>query len=520
MSGGGGESQTVNNAPWIQQQAYLEHGYRQAANNLQRNQPRYFPGSTVVGPSAASQAAMRMMQGAAGRAQNTLNAAGSQLGGLMATGGIPNMNFSAFNGKLNSLYGQLGKNSEGYGLMKNVYGAAGQPLKGDKYIDATYKAAQAPLQGDQYLKDMYAQAGKPLEGDQLTRELYSQVGKPTEADAMLKNTYANAVLNPTVKAELEKTTAGDYLGGGQFMRSYGSDIINAVNNQFAASGRSGGAYQGNAMAEGLGDAAGRLYGDERNRQLSAAELLSGRELGYSQLRGDIANNLNQIGLGRQQLQGGLAQNLSQNALAQTQMRGEFANMLSNNRLNQLGLQGNLGNMLSQNRLQQLGLQGQMASNMAQDTLGRQGLQLGAAQSMASNSLQAQGLEAQMAQARASNRLQALGMAPALAEAQSIAPGMLASAGAMREQYAQRALDDRVNRWNFNQNRPNAGLSQYMQMVSGGGSPGSYQTSTGPGPNRPMAALGGAATGAALGSAVPGIGTGLGAAAGGLIGWFS
>jgi len=114
------------------------------------------------------------------------------------------------------------------------------------------------------------------------------------ADTLRNLSTQGGRVDPRVDQMLGATIGGDYLGGGQFMSAYGDQIRDDLNSQFA--GRSGSAYHAQNMARGLGSAAAQLYSGERDRQLSAAELLSGRQLEGRQLQMNAAQNLagNQI----------------------------------------------------------------------------------------------------------------------------------------------------------------------------------------------------------------------------------
>lgn len=69
--------------------------------------------------------------------------------------------------------------------------------------------------------------------------------------------------------QLQATMAGDYLDPTQnpMWNRAAREITDRVNSQFGAAGRTGSAGHAGAIAQGLGDAAAGLYGDERNRQM-------------------------------------------------------------------------------------------------------------------------------------------------------------------------------------------------------------------------------------------------------------
>lgn len=65
-----------------------------------------------------------------------------------------------------------------------------------------------------------------------------------------------------------------------------------------------------------------------------------------------------------------------------------------------------------------------------------------------------------------NQMQAAGMAPQTAGLNYFDANQLLQAGALRDDYLQRVRNDRVNRWNFDQERPYDALGRYQQMIQG------------------------------------------------------
>lgn len=172
----------------------------------------------------------------------------------------------------------------------------------------------------------------------------------------------------------------------------------------------------------------------------------------------------------------------------------------------------------QGAAQQAGMQYNQAVNQAlsnASSAGRygsnaMGTQLGAANTAFANALAntAGNLAYQnYAQERAMQN-QAAQMYPQLAQADYYDINQLAQAGQTAESYKQAALQDAINRWNYQQNQPQNALQQYMSYVYGApmGSVQSQQVY-----RNPMAGvIGGAGIGGSVGG-VPGalIGGGLG-----------
>jgi len=114
-----------------------------------------------------------------------------------------------------------------------------------------------------------------------------------------------------------------------------------------------------------------------------------------------------------------------------------------------------------------------------------------------------------------NQLGAAQAAPGYAQSDYADMNKLIAVGAAREGQEQAQLQDRINRFNFNQARPWDQLGRYSGLVSGGF--GSSQETASPLYSNPGANfLSGALGGAALGQAT-GLGAGWGALGGGLLG---
>ena len=129
--------------------------------------------------------------------------------------------------------------------------------------------------------------------------------------------------------------------------------------------------------------------------------------------------------------------------------------------------------------------------------------------------QALGMGLDLYEAERARQQAAIGAAPGLAAQDYTDIGQLAQVGQATEGYQQAALQDAIQRFNFQQQAPYTALQSFLSGAYG--APMGQQTIQ-PTYSNPLAGvLGGALTGAKLGSMVPGLGTGLGAAAGGLLG---
>ena len=110
---------------------------------------------------------------------------------------------------------------------------------------------------------------------------------------------------------------------------------------------------------------------------------------------------------------------------------------------------------------------------------------------------------------------AAGMLPRLAATDYADIGQLECVGRTREEYGQRQIQDAINRYEFEQQKPASKLAQYQQFIRG--NYGGPMTKTQPiYSNKAGGILGGAATGAAITNIWPELGM-LGLLAGGILG---
>lgn len=107
------------------------------------------------------------------------------------------------------------------------------------------------------------------------------------AQGMIRDT-ASSPYGTNALNFMNKTIQGDYLGGGEYMRAYGNDVMDRVNTQFAQAGRTGSGYHAKAAAEGLGNVTARMYDQERGRQMQVASMIPQLQAGQYQ----AANALN------------------------------------------------------------------------------------------------------------------------------------------------------------------------------------------------------------------------------------
>lgn len=162
------------------------------------------------------------------------------------------------------------------------------------------------------------------QGPAASSDYYSSVlnNNPTQAtDNFYSSQLSSDFGNQDVVGELNKTLKGDYLGAAPFMQAYGNDIMDNVNSAFSRGGRTGSGYHSATAGRELGNAASRLYSDERNRQMGAGRDLSNI---YSQGK---QNQFNAAG--------GLNANVRDNMANKFAAAGGINNQYNTGRSNQL-----------------------------------------------------------------------------------------------------------------------------------------------------------------------------------------
>jgi len=162
-------------------------------------------------------------------------------------------------------------------------------------------------------------------------------------------------------------------------------------------------------------------------------------------------------------------------------------------------------------------QEQRAQGALANALANQAAQLGYSGYEAERGRQQQalGMGLDLYEAERARQQAAIGAAPGLSAQDYTDIAQLAQVGQASEAYQQAALQDAIQRFNFQQQAPYSSLQSFLSAAYG--APMGQQTVQ-PTYSNPLAGiLGGALTGAKLGSAVPGLGTTAGAIGGGLLG---
>lgn len=163
--------------------------------------------------------------------------------------------------------------------------------------------------------------------------------------------------------------------------------------------------------------------------------------------------------------------------------------------------------------------GNVGSGINQEVMGRTlgdiatGIYGGDYQQERGRQLAAAGQVAGLAGQQTGQQMGAAAMVPALAQQQFMPTDQLAQVGATRESLGEAQLQDAINRFNFEEQKPFNKLNMYSQYL--GNAPGGQVQSTQPVfRNRAAGGLGGAATGAGIANLL-GVGGGWGAGLAGL-----
>lgn len=467
MSKGGGSSgsqkQTVVSQPWDQAQPYLTDIFGKA-QSLSNQPAQYYPGSTVVGPTAA--------EGQAWNARSNYD--------QNVFGGGNYLNYGSLAGTLNN---QVGGNT-GIGNMAGTLAPQATDL-----LTSGFKAPDTS--GITGIQSPGASNAASNIGN------YS-FGTTLDANGMAPTFGVAGGLDARGAYQQALSGQPDYAGvqgaidaaNAPILRQFNQQILPQLNQQATFTNNSTGGVK----------ALNRVLPDIGERMATNAQTITNNErLRALDAQQQAANAVSQgglqgYGLGLQTAQGqrGLEQNLANLGLQTDTTRGQL----------QLNDQGaNLAN--SQFGLQQQG--------MAQDANDR----------YRSDLLSYGSLAGQLGSTAGNQQLQAAGLWPTINQA-----GQQPANDALQYANYDRALQEdqlgaNVDKFNYLRDQPYNNLNWYGSLVNGTASPYSTQTQTGPAQSRAAGTLGGALVGYQLANQLGGgntwanlLGTGLGGYLGG------
>lgn len=472
LFGGGGsksQQQTVVSQPWDKAQPYLTDIFGRA-QNLSNQPASYFPGSTVVGPTAA--------EGAAWDTRANYNNS--------VFGGATPLNYGSLTGALNT---QLGGNSTLGNMAGQIAPQATEALTSGFRAPDTSGIAGIQTPG---ASNAAGNIGSYSFGTSLDANgMAPTFGVAGGLDA--RGAYAKA---------LEGTP--DYSGLQGAIDAANAPILRQLNQEILPSLNQKATFTNNSTG-GI-KALNRVLPEIGERMATNAQTLTNQErLRALDAQQQAANAVSQggfqgYGLGLQTAQGqrGLEQNLANLGLATDTTRGQL----------QLSDQG--ANLANAN----LGLQQQGMIQDANDRYRQDLLSYGS-------------LAGQLGTSAGNQQLQAAGLFPSANQVgQTPANDALQYANYDRA-LQEDALQSQIDKFNYLRDQPYNNLNWYSGLVNGTANGYGTQTQTGPAQSRAAGALGGALTGYSLANALGYnkdtqqsnlygnlIGTGLGALIGG------
>ena len=317
----------------------------------------------------------------------------------------------------------------------------------------------------------------------------------------------------------------------QLSQSTLAGVLPSIQKQFIEGGSLSSPQAAYASSQGataaLAPVLNQAFQQEQQNQINAANMEGNLRLGRGQLQTQAEQAAANARLGRAGVQTTAANDVANAMLGRAGVQTTAASDLGNQFLTGAGQQANAAGLLGN-----LGLGNAAAQNQAGATLGNQlltgsGQQAGALSSAlsgatglgnlqagAASNLGNLGVSGQNAQTNALSALgntygqgvdqiiKALGLYPQTAAGTLTGAQAVTSAGQQQQALSQNAINDQLQRWNYQQTSPFNNLNQFLGQVSGnyGG------TATQSNPyymNQGANALGGALGGAALGSTILG-----------------
>jgi hypothetical protein len=272
MSGGGGKTQTTQQTaksePWAAQQPYLTHGFEQARQQYDSDQPSFYPGQTYTDFDPATVQALDMQQSRAVGGNPLTTAAqreaGMTLGGDYLSAGNPYMGAMTdrISGdvarNVNSQFGAGGRFGSGLHAeaIARGTGDALAPIQFQNYADERGRMQNAMMAAPGLAQQDYFDIGQ-LAGVGATRE--GKAGEALQGDIERYNFGEN----------IERLKLADYMG--LIQGNYGGETQSMMSQPL---------YR-NGLASGLGGAAsGAAMGSMFGPVGMGAGALLGGALGY------------------------------------------------------------------------------------------------------------------------------------------------------------------------------------------------------------------------------------------------
>lgn len=413
MQGGGTTTTTQKSDPWSGAQPYLTDLMSKAQQTYDASQGQNQLPPTYAGPSATTQNALQDIVSRAQNGSPLINTADQSLSNVLQPRTAPGADtlqslLSGYNDPGNA-YAQAGAGSN---AALGAAGGVGGSL-------AQMGASGPNIGGSESLLSNLANSGPNVGGSASVLAGLSHTQTPGAAQV---NPYLDQMFSAASKP-----------------------VIDTVNAQAGAAGRTGSGAQQQLLTRNLGDLAANMYGQNYAQEQQIAQNQQGLNQG-------AASALGNLGLGAYGAQTGAANSLGNLGLgafgAQSSALGNAANILSGLGENQASRQLQAGNQLSSNALNQAGVQ-----------------------AGAANALNSQ-FNTQNAQS-----IQGAAVAPTLAGQDYTDLQNMLTAGGAYDTQAQNQLNSILNQFQYSQQQPWNILSGYSGAISGLGGLGGSSTGT-------------------------------------------
>lgn len=537
MGSKGSSDQVQTQEPWGAQAPYLKGGFQEAYKQFNQGGPQYFPDATYVPFSSQTEQALSMTQQRALNGSPVTNAAqnlaAQSLNSRPQFSGA--QNYMNQGPSFNTFAQQVGV-GQAPQLPQNFQGpnASGMANVGQGIQNFSQANQQAGVGQNTNFNQANQQAGvgQNIMGLQESIQNFTNQlnGLPDVTQNALSQTAQGANLegNPYLDNQFD-------IAAKKVTDTFNRDVNPNIAAQFSLAGRTGSDAQLDAqtqaagkVSDSLSQLANQIYGGnyqkERDRQLNAANSLgslsqSAQSLGL-QAVGQGANLYNQgqnQDIQRRNLALNFGQQNDQNDIQRRNLAANLYNQGQNQDIQRRSLESqnifNTGNQALTARGQDL----QGALTAGQQDINRRTLAGNLFNQSQGQQLQAANIDSDVYGQQLSQQNQLANMSGQLANQDYMNIDRLMGVGGRVEDLGRQALTDRINRFNFYQNRPQQNLQNYLANIRG--SYGNVNTAQGGGANKAQGALGGAMAGAQLGSQIyPGWGTAIGAIGGGLLGY--
>ena len=403
---------------------------------------------------------------------NIAGRADSQLGNLLSTGG----NVAGYSGgKVDDITASgAGSNSQIRGDINDLITGQAQAAN-PAFQSLGLTASGAMLGGNPFLDSMYDRAA-----DRVTRDFRTSTSPSIDGRFAMTSGGSGSGAAALARDSAERNL-GDTLGG-LATSVYGGNYGQERDRQLSAASTLGGQYlQGQGLrASTAGQSASQASDDARLR-LAATGQVAG------DMAGDQARKMQAIGMSTD----AASQDLARKMQASQQMTGaeqtDWQNLMGGmDRMSSMYNQSNQNRMQAANQM--MGAEQTDWTNLTgnldrMSNMNEAGINRAASAYESGADRQLQGLtSANSANLAGRNQqLQSLGLMPQWQQMQNTDTDRALAAGGARDALGQKQLDERVQAFDFGQNSPWNNVQRYL-AATGGGNMGTTQSMTGGGPS--------------------------------------